>query len=158
MTLPSPIHESLPCVVVTRRGAPCESPSVQYVSGLGPICALHAYHRRRSSQPRQHFQCRVTSLDLEALDRSARAHGLSRSDAVRRLIHHLPFPRSMTDASTYRELRRIGVNLNQIARSLNSGEVPDAGLILPKLDDLASTLEDLALKIAGGVSDDEAKG
>ncbi len=64
----------------------------------------------------------------------------------------------MTDASTYRELRRIGVNLNQIARSLNSGEVPDAGLILPKLDDLASTLEDLALKIAGGVSDDEAKG
>ena len=156
MTAISPIHDAEPCAVLTRRGLPCGSPSIQWDPGLGPVCALHAYHRRRSSQPRQHFQCRVNTADLEALDQLASAHGLTRSEAVRRLLHRLPFPRATVDAQTYRELRRIGVNVNQMAHSLNRGDAPEADVILPRLDDLAWFLEDLALKLAGGSRNEEA--
>jgi hypothetical protein len=111
------------------------------------MCALHLYHERRSQAARQHFQVRVGLKDLEALDRLAEVHNLSRSDAFRRVLRHLPFPRARMDADTYLELRRIGVNINQIARALNSGEFPETEIIRHFLEALDARLDSVALRL-----------
>lgn len=141
------IHESSPCVVVTRKGHRCGCPSVQLLPGLGSICALHAYHQRRARSARANFQVRVDANDLEALDRLAKGYGMTRSDTVRRILHHLPPPRYRVDAETYLELRRQGVNLNQVAKALNRGDDPDLEAIQACLDRLNDRLEDLALRL-----------
>jgi len=96
---------------------------------------------------RPNFQVRVDSQDLEALDRLAEAHNLSRSDAFRRVLRHLPFPRAKTDADTYLQLRRVGVNINQIAHALNRGDDPDIHAIWHHLEDLETQVDSLALRL-----------
>jgi hypothetical protein len=116
---------------------------------LGAVCALHLYHRRRTLQARPNLQVRVDQQDLEALDRLAQTCNLSRSEAFRRVLKHLPLPKPKTDAETYRELRRIGLNINQIAHCLNRGEDPEFQVITKRLDQLSLLLEDLALGLCG---------
>lgn len=144
---PTTIHEPSPCVVMTRKGHVCGSPSVQTLPGLGSICALHVFHQRRSRSARTNFQVRVSRVDLEALDRLAKGYGMTRSDTVRRILHRLPPPRYRVDAETYLELRREGVNLNQIAKALNRGDGPDLEAIQACLDRLHDRLEDLAIQL-----------
>jgi hypothetical protein len=58
----------------------------------------------------------------------------------------------------YVELRRIGVNLNQLAQRMNRAESPDRREILPVLEMLAGAIADITLKVigAGGREDPSA--
>lgn len=145
----NPIQQSAPCFATTNKGWLCLARSFQIHPELGPLCALHLHHHRRSLQARPSLQVRVDSHDLDALDCLAQAHNLSRSDAFRRVLKRLPFPRSKVDANTYRELRRVGVNLNQIAKCLNRGDDPVLEVILDHLGDLACRLDEVALLVCG---------
>lgn len=66
---------------------------------------------------------RLTEAELAMLSDQAAASGLTLSEFVRqRLLTGKITPRpGMVDAHTLSELNRCGVNLNQIARQLNSG-------------------------------------
>lgn len=87
----------------------------------------------------------VNPVERRSIEERASAAGLSipayiRQRAVR---DHLPIARPLRlGAAEYREVRRIGVNLNQIARALNRGEVAPAKT--PRLlERLAGILERL---------------
>lgn len=151
-----PTHAPLPCAVVTRKGLACGAPSIAMLPQLGPVCALHDYHHRRSLQARQNLQVRVSPEDLAALDRLAQGYNLSRSDAVRRLLHRVPMPAAQVDADSYRELRRVGVNLNQIAKSLNRGDDPDLEVIHQHLEHLEARLDHFALLLCGSTVEEVA--
>jgi ABC-type uncharacterized transport system fused permease/ATPase subunit len=99
---------------------------------------------------RPNLQVRVDAKDLDALDRLAATHNLSRSDAFRRVLHGLPMPKAKVDADIYLELRRIGVNVNQIAHALNRGDEPELDLIKNRLNALESRLDSLALSLSSG--------
>lgn len=66
---------------------------------------------------------RLTEAELAVLSDQAAASGLTLSDLVRqRMLTGKVTPRpGMVDAHVLSELNRCGVNLNQIARQLNSG-------------------------------------
>jgi hypothetical protein len=123
---------------------------------LGPLCALHLYHRRRTLHARPKLQVRVDVVDLATLDTLAQEYGLTRSDAMRRLIRRAPMPKAMVEAKTYVELRRQGNNINQLARALNRGDEPELLSIQVSLDDLRECLQDLALQLCSG-GDDEGQ-
>lgn len=147
-----PAQTSPPCLISLHRGGLCLAPAIQIHPVHGPMCALHLHHERRSQAARWNLQVRVDKQDLEALDRLAETHNLSRSDAFRRVIHHLPFPRAKMDADTYLELRRIGVNINQIAHALNRGDAQDVGLMRHRLEDLDARLDSVALRLCREVA------
>ena len=147
MTTQIPVQMSPPCLISMHRGGLCLAPAIHIHPVHGPMCALHLHHERRSQAARQNLQVRVDQQDLEALDRLAEAHNLSRSDAFRRVLQHLPFPKAKIDADSYLELRRIGVNINQIAHSLNRGDGPDFGVIRTRLEELDARLESIALRL-----------
>ena len=140
-------QEVPPCLMSLHRGGLCLAPAIQIHPLHGPMCALHLHHERRSQSARPNLQVRVDAKDLAALDRLAETHKLSRSDAFRRVLHHLPFPRPKVDADTYLELRRVGVNINQIAHRLNCGEIPEMVEIWHYLDALEVRLDYLALHL-----------
>lgn len=80
---------------------------------------------------------RLTPIDLAALEREAALHGLSRTQwtvgLIRARLHRRPqFRRSeaLSLIEVQRELRRIGVNVNQIARALNTAVMDGAVLDL----------------------------
>ena len=63
---------------------------------------------------------RLTAEEREHLDRLARESGLSLSNVIRSCINRTERqPAEINDL--YREINRIGVNINQIARSVNAG-------------------------------------
>lgn len=66
---------------------------------------------------------RLTVEEREHLDRLARESGLSLSNVIRSCINRTEIrqrqPAEINDL--YREINRIGVNINQIARSVNAG-------------------------------------
>lgn len=68
------------------------------------------------------FRVRLTIEERAAIDGKAAKVGLTTSDYVRRcaLSRTLPAPSRATDFETRQELRRIGVNLNQIAKAMNA--------------------------------------
>lgn len=147
-------HQPSPCRVTTHRGVACARPAFLTDHMLGPMCALHLYHHRRSQRARRNFQIRVSVEDLAALDELARTHHLSRSAAFRRVLHKLPLPRSVADVETYRELRRIGTNINQIAKAQNRGEDLAWPEIRPYLENLHDRLDYFALRVCGEVAPD----
>jgi hypothetical protein len=70
---------------------------------------------------------RLCEEDLALLEAEATATGLSRTQwttaLIRRRLHHRPQlsrPEALAFIEVQRELRRIGVNVNQIARALNT--------------------------------------
>lgn len=74
---------------------------------------------------------RLTETDRAALEREARRAGLSRTQwavaLLRRRLHDRPQltpPSAQAFIGVQRELRRIGVNVNQIARALNAAVLP----------------------------------
>ncbi len=139
-----------PCLMSLSRGGLCLAPSTDTHPVHGPICALHRYHERRSLGARSSLQIRVDNQDLEALDRLAEAHNLTRSDTVRRLLRGRPLPKAKVDADTYLELRRIGSNINQIAHKCNGGFDPTKVEILYHLDRLGEVLEDVTRSLCLG--------
>ncbi|MBX3484448.1 MobC family plasmid mobilization relaxosome protein [Phenylobacterium sp.] len=80
---------------------------------------------------------RLGEADLRLLEREAAATGLSRTQwsvaLIRRRLHDRPQfgrPDALALIEVRRELRRIGVNINQIARALNTAVMEGAVLDL----------------------------
>lgn len=91
--------------------------------------------------PREHTTARVevrlTATDIARLDAAASERGLKRTEWIvallrRRLFGKAPPPqadRAMI-SQAWRELNRIGINLNQSVRALNAATMVDSGLDL----------------------------
>lgn len=88
---------------------------------------------------RQRATCRVEVRlipeEIAALDREADALGMKRTDWIttllaRRLRANAPLPRAerAAVAQAWRELNRIGINLNQATRALNASVMVESGL------------------------------
>lgn len=76
---------------------------------------------------------RLTKDEAEKVNSFARACGLSPANWTRQKVFTGRFPvvkASPLDAEIYRELRRIGANLNQGTHRLNQGDVPTSYLVL----------------------------
>jgi hypothetical protein len=115
---------------------------IELATGVGAqTCAAQ---RRLGSRPMK-LTVRLVAEDGRGLDAAAAEMGLTRNAwaaaLIRRRLHDRPTFRPSDELSllaTQAELRRIGVNVNQIARALNTavmeGKVLD--LELANLDDL----------------------
>lgn len=94
---------------------------------------------------------RMTSDELDAIRANARNQSMSVSEYVRQVAikgkiveHH-----SKVDFQAVRELLKVGTNLNQIARQLNSG-----GSIAPvALRDTLATVREAVTKLVADVED-----
>lgn len=66
---------------------------------------------------------RLNSIEAQKLCADAKKCGLSRTAYLRRLILHTPVKARPSEdiRDLYREINRIGNNINQIARSVNAG-------------------------------------
>jgi hypothetical protein len=105
---------------------------------------------------------RFTPVERERLDEITREMGLSLSGYIRRLVldHPLPSRRPIRpipeiNQDLYVELRRIGVNLNQLAQRMNRAESPDRQEILPVLELLACAVADVTMKVIGAGGTEE---
>ena len=84
-------------------------------------------------------EIRLTATDIERLDAAASERGLKRTEWIvallrRRLFGKSPPPqpdRALISQS-WRELNRIGINLNQAVRALNAATMVDSGLDLAR--------------------------
>jgi len=76
-------------------------------------------HEKRDKR----FNLRLTVAEIEHLRAQATASGLSPHEYARqRVLGHIVKPaKSHIEASVVSELNRIGVNVNQLARSVNRG-------------------------------------
>ena len=85
---------------------------------------------------------RVTAAELGLVEAQAAAAGLGLAEYVRRRVlgEHVAPARALADDRLLLELNRVGVNLNQIARALNSDR--------PEHGDLAATLAELRAVLA----------
>ena len=89
---------------------------------------------------------RVTEAELATLALQAASYGATLTDFIRQraLTGEAIRRRGAAEAQLLSELNRIGVNLNQIARSLNSGQGRDPHHLDHVLGHLISTLEHIA--------------
>ncbi|WP_462265727.1 plasmid mobilization protein [Mucilaginibacter sp.] len=80
---------------------------------------------------------RLTPAELEQLNQLAEACGIAPSVLVRQKLFTGRFPQpkaARLDRDAYLELKKIGVNLNQLTKKVNAGLMPIA--LLPVLDEL----------------------
>ena len=74
-------------------------------------------------EKRKFLSVRLTAEEREHLDRLAKESGLSLSNVIRSCIDRTEIrqrqPAEISDL--YKEINRIGVNINQITRSVNAG-------------------------------------
>jgi hypothetical protein len=101
---------------------------------------------RRLERRPEKLTVRLSAEDAGGLDREARAMGLTRNAWVAALVRHRLSGRptfSRTDEvsllAIQAELRRVGVNVNQIARALNTAVLEDGRVLeleIAYLDDL----------------------
>lgn len=76
---------------------------------------------------------RLTKNEAERADKYATASGLSPANRIRQKVFTGKFPvmkASPLEGEIYRDLKRIGVNLNQGTHRLNLGDVPKDYLVL----------------------------
>lgn len=95
------------------------------------------------TEPRERTTARVevrlTASDIERLDSAASERGLKRTEWIvallrRRLYGRSPPPRAdrALIAQSWRELNRIGINLNQAVHALNAATMVDSRLDLAR--------------------------
>jgi hypothetical protein len=108
---------------------------------------------------------RLTEEEKGRLDQIAREMGLSLSGYFRRLALDRPLPSRRpirpipeVNQDLYVELRRVGVNLNQLAQRMNRAESPDRQEILPVLELLAGAVADITVKVIGAGRDEASPG
>jgi metal-responsive CopG/Arc/MetJ family transcriptional regulator len=113
------------------------------------------------------IEVRLTATDIERLDAAASERGLKRTEWIvallrRRLFGKSPPPqpdRALISQS-WRELNRIGINLNQAVRALNAATMVDSGLDLAReaarvasfQEEIDGQLRALGRALAGDVS------
>ena len=79
------------------------------------------------------FTIRLTEIEHKSLEKAAAACGLSLSAMIRKKVLTGKFPVPLPariDLDTYLELKKIGVNINQLAKQFNSGKLPIAIMII----------------------------
>ncbi len=98
---------------------------------------------------------RLGENDLALLEAEAVAQGLSRTQwsvaLIRRRLHRRPQlsrPEALAFIEVQRELRRIGVNVNQIARALNTAVIEGTVLEL-EVAQLAAFADEIRAHLAG---------
>lgn len=118
-----------------------------------------------SSEEKKGFKVILRRDELAALDRFAGHMGISKTQAIRTLIRYFTanepqYTLDETDAleSSNEELRMIGVNINQIARRVNSMDVRrfnnyDAQTIKELLERLINKID----KLSGAIRDHTEK-
>ena len=93
---------------------------------------------------------RLTEKERQHLNQLAQESGLSRSNVVRSCLEQTELrPRQPAEiGDLYREINRIGVNINQIARSVNAGTATaeDARYGLHLLDRVYDLMYQIAKK------------
>ena len=112
-------------------------------------------------------ELRLTASDIDRLDSAASERGLKRTEWIvallrRRLYGKSPPPRSdrALIAQSWRELNRIGINLNQAVHALNAAMMVDSGLDLAReaarvasfRQEMDDALRALGRALAGDVS------
>ncbi len=96
---------------------------------------------------------RLTADEYQALSQKATSAGVSLSEWVRRaaLEQEIPSKRSEIDVNLYKELTRIGININQLARAANTavhqGYCPQPAP--SQWQELYDLLKRLALEVIG---------
>lgn len=105
-----------------------------------------ARSRKQTDKQRQHRlpSIRVTAEELADITSRFNQAGLTASEYLRRaaLSARLTLPKTArADPALIAELNRIGVNLNQIARAVNS-----TGRLPPTLPDLCDQLQQIVMK------------
>jgi hypothetical protein len=73
------------------------------------------------------FTFRVTQAQRDALQTMADQTGCTPGDLIRTKLFNGRFPRvkmARVDLASYTELKKIGVNINQLAKHANSGKIP----------------------------------
>jgi hypothetical protein len=105
---------------------------------------------------------RFTPVEKGRLHEITREMGLSLADYIRRVVLDRPLPSRRAirpipevNQDLYVELRRIGVNLNQLAQRMNRAESPDRREILPVIEMLAGAIADIQMKVIGAGSSKE---
>lgn len=98
---------------------------------------------------------RLTSADLAVLEAEAAAMGLTRTQwtvaLIRARLHRRPQlsrPEALAFIEVQRELRRIGVNINQIARALNTA-VMDGAVLDAEVTQLAAFSDEIRGHLVG---------
>ena len=93
---------------------------------------------------------RLTPDERDRLKELARESKISLSDYVRRTVLSKRLPAKAApevNRQTYQELARVGNNLNQVARALNSGQA--FGLDPKMLDALCGLVKEIGLQCLG---------
>ena len=121
-------------------------------------------HRERTTA---RVEIRLTATDIERLDAAASERGLKRTEWIVALLRRRLFGKSpppQTDraliSQSWRELNRIGINLNQAVRALNAATMVDSGLDLAReaarvasfQEEIDGQLRALGRALAGDVS------
>jgi len=93
-------------------------------------------HRERTTA---RVEIRLTATDIERLDAAASERGLKRTEWIVALLRRRLFAKSPPPqpdraliSQSWRELNRIGINLNQAVRALNAATMVDSGLDLAR--------------------------
>lgn len=101
---------------------------------------------------------RYTTEERERLYGAARSVGLSLSEYVRRAALKRPLPKASApevNRDTYRELCRIGNNLNQLMRAIHEGRA--SGVDLAQLTELKTLVKDVGFQTLGASDDRQAE-
>ncbi|HZY82260.1 MAG TPA: plasmid mobilization relaxosome protein MobC [Cyclobacteriaceae bacterium] len=107
--------------------------------------------RKEEIEKRQvQVNIRLTKDEADTVDSYAIASGLSPANWIRQKVFTGRFPnlkQSPINAALFQELKKIGVNINQIAHKVNLGEMPGPYLryqleLLNKLDKIFKLLTD----------------
>lgn len=103
-----------------------------------------------ATEPRytERLTIRLSAAEASALSEAAAALGLSPSEALRRMVRAVGGLPLMTDAhlrpaveALAEQLRRIGVNLNQVVRAMHEGRAGVDAELGTALDHLVLALE-----------------
>lgn len=101
-------------------------------AGTGAEGVVGAPRPRRATR---RVEIRLTEEEIATLDAEAAALGLKRTDWVTTLVRRrlrvrggLPREERAAVAQAWRELNRIGINLNQATRALNASVMVESGL------------------------------
>ncbi|WP_103028285.1 plasmid mobilization protein [Salinibacter altiplanensis] len=85
---------------------------------------------------------RLSPNEKEELEARADRAGLSLSEYLRRKALGKPV-KTKVDGKALKELNRIGVNLNQLARAANRGDILIGGQVREAIEELRSLIEEI---------------
>lgn len=102
---------------------------------------------KRDPKKSSFFRMRLSPEDLSRLTSLAEEAGVNRPTLIRSLINNKRL-RSVFDKKTVIELKRIGVNLNQITKKINAdARHSESELLSENLNDIRRILRDIESKM-----------